>query len=166
MLDYHVEPLTETLIQEMLPIQDGYWKEVAGPFHQFPPDVDWKTYLIAQEKNMLRVIIGRVGGELKAGVFVVTGPHPHYACIAASLPLLFVHPDYRRGREGLRLIQLAEDEAEKAGAQLMMTHGGIHNGVHRIFEWLDYADFGRYFVKPIGVNSKPVFKESLWALPR
>lgn len=162
MLDFHVEPLTEALIQEMIPIQQGYWEEVAGPFHQFPPDVDWKTYLIAQNIGRLRVLVARVEGVVVAGTFIVIGPHPHYACIAASLPLLFVHPDYRKGREGLRLVKMAEEEAKKSGAQLMMTHGGVHNGVNRLFEFTGYSDFGRYFVKVIG-STEPVFKVNEWA---
>lgn len=158
MIEYAVETLDMKLIGEMLPIQQGYWEEVAGPFHQFPPDVDWPTYLRAQELGRLRVLCGRADRVLKAGAFIVLGPHPHYACDAASLPLLFVHPDYRRGREGIRLVKLAEDEARKSGAQLMMTHGGVHNGVYRLFEHLDYQDFGRYFVKVIG-DTTPRFKE-------
>lgn len=157
MIEYAVETLTPELIAEMLPLQDGYWQEVAGPFHQFPPDVDWKTYMLAQNTGRLKVLCGRVEGVLKTGAFIVITPHPHYACIAASLPLLFVHPDYRRGREGLRIVKLAEEEAIKAGAQMMMTHGGVHNGVYKLFEHLGYDDFGRYFVKVIG-DTTPIFK--------
>lgn len=154
---WSVEPLSASLIGEMLPIQKGYWEEVAGPFHQFPPDVDWKTYLLAQETGRLKVICGRSDGALKAGAFVVITPHPHYACIAASLPLLFVDPGYRKGRHGIHLLNLAEKIAAESGAQLMMTHGGVHNGVYRLFEAMKYEDFGRYFVKVIG-DTKPVFK--------
>jgi hypothetical protein len=157
MLEYTVEPLDLKLIGEMLPMQDEYWKEVAGPFHDFEPDVDWKMYMMAQQMGKLKVICGRADGVLKAGAFIVISPHPHYACIAASLPLLFVDPGYRKGREGLRLVKLAEKEAAKSGAQLMMTHGGVHNGVYKLFEFMDYRDFGRYFVKLIG-DKKPVFK--------
>src|ERR1700733_9379747 len=149
MLDLEVETLTPALIEETIPHQQQYWEEVAGPFHCFQPDVDWPTYLKAQEIGRLRVIVGRADGALKAGAFVLIGPHPHYACVLASLPLLFVHPDYRKGREGLRLVKRAEEEGAKAGAQLMMTHGGVHNGVYRLFEAMKYEDFGRYFVKVI-----------------
>ncbi len=157
MIEYAVETLDLKLIGEILPLQQGYWEEVAGPFHNFPPDVDWRTYLMAQEKGCLKVLCGRVGGILVAGAFIVITPHPHYACIAASLPLLFVLPEFRRGREGWRLVQRAEEEAKKSGAQLIMTHGGVHNGVYRLFEAMHYDDFGRYFVKVIG-DTKPVFK--------
>jgi hypothetical protein len=157
MLEYAVETLTWSLIGETVPHQEQYWKEVAGPFHQFPPDVDWKTYLIAQERGWLKVVTGRENGHLKAGAFVVVTLHPHYACIAGSLPLLFVSPDFRRGREGLRLVKFAEQEAFKSGAQVMMTHGGVHNGVYRLFEHMGYQDFGRYFVKVIG-STEPIFK--------
>jgi GNAT superfamily N-acetyltransferase len=158
MLEFHVEQLTPELIEEMKPLQDGYWQEVAGQFHDFPPDVDWKTYLLAQQTGKLKVLIARVAGKVKAGAFIVITPHPHYACIAASLPLLFVHPEYRRGREGLRLVRAAEDVAIENGAQLMMTHGGTHNNVYRLFEAMDYQDFGRYFVKVIGENKRPFYK--------
>jgi GNAT superfamily N-acetyltransferase len=158
---WSVETLTPGLIAEMIPLQRGYWEEVAGPFHSFPPDVDWKTYLLAQEKGCLKVICGRNvrngAQELKAGAFVVITPDPHYACIAASLPLLFVDPEYRRGRSGIHLVTLAEKIASECGAQILMTHGGVHNGVYRLFEHLDFKDFGRYFVKTIG-STRPVFK--------
>jgi GNAT superfamily N-acetyltransferase len=158
MLDFKVEPLSPALILEMERLQKQYWQEVAGPFHNFPPDVDWKTYQLAQDRGCLKVLIGRDNGVLKGGAFVVITPHSHYACIAGSLPLLFIHPDYRRGREGLRLVKLAEEQAVKSGAQMMMTHGGVHNEVYKLFEHMGYSDFGRYFVKPVGDNPEPTWK--------
>jgi hypothetical protein len=44
---------------------------------------------------------------------------------------------------------------------MIMTHGGVHNKVYEVFEFMKYEDFGRYFVKvlPNGPNGiKPVFK--------
>ena len=162
MLTYTAEPLTTALIEETLPMQEAYWREVAGPFHAFPPDVDWLTYGNAQAQGKLRVICGRdPAGILRAGAFVIVAPHPHYACLAASMPLLFVDPEFRKGREGIRLIRTAEQVAGKAGAQMILTHGGVHNGIYRLFEGLQYADFGRYFVKvlPNGPHGlTPVFK--------
>jgi GNAT superfamily N-acetyltransferase len=163
MLEFKVEPLTRELIDEMFPLQEQYWQDVAAPFHQFPPDVDWETYLKAQALNRLIVITARnETGRLVGGVAVVLGPHPHYACLSASLPLLFLDPKYRGGLDGARLVWRAEKEAEQAGAQLMITHGGMHNGVYRLFEGMKYQDFGRYFVKvlPNGPHgTEPVFKE-------
>ena len=159
-LNYAVEVLNTALHKEMLPMQEQYWEEVAEPFHDFPPDVDWGTYLKAQATGKLKVVCGRnESGELKAAAFILITPHPHYACICASIPLLFVHPEYRGN--GLMLIRIAEMEAQKAGAQMIMTHGGMHNGVAKIFGHMKYSDFGRYFVKvlPDGPNGvRPMFK--------
>jgi GNAT superfamily N-acetyltransferase len=160
-LEYAVEPLDERLIEEMKTGQERYCEEVAGPFHCFPADPDWRTYRIAQERNMLRVIAARDQGILRGVAVSVIGPHPHYACISASLPLLYVDPEYRRSTAGVALVRMAERESEKAGAQLIMTHGGMHNGVYRLFEAMRYSDFGRYFVKqlPGGPHgAAPVFK--------
>lgn len=161
MLDYRVEPLTQELIEEMVPRQREYYEEVAGPFHNFGPDVDWKTYLIAEQTNRLKVICGRnEAKQLHAVAVLVIMPHQHYACICASLPLLFLTPEYRGGREGIRLLRLAESVSLGAGAQMLMTHGGVHNGVYKIFEKMDYQDFGRYFVKVLpNSDPNPVFKE-------
>lgn len=161
MLTYQVEILDQNLIAEMAHHQTEYWKEVAKPFHNFPPDVDWNLYLSAQKNGALKVVVGRdKKNTLKAGVFVLITPHPHYACIVASLPLLWLANDARRGLEGIRLIKIAEKTAGEAGAQLIMTHGGIHNRVAKVFEFLGYDDFGRYFVKPLnGPNgTKPIYK--------
>jgi|GEM_PF-503835 GNAT superfamily N-acetyltransferase len=163
MLDYRVEKLDDRLKEEMLLLADIYWEEVAAPFHDFPPDLDWVFYRALDAAGFLRIVIGRnERGQLKAGVVVVIGPHPHYACIYGTVPLLFLHPDYRKGSEGMRLVRLAERAAEKAGAQLLMTHGGMHNGVYRLFEGMHYQDFGKYYVKVLkeGPNGvKPVFKQ-------
>jgi hypothetical protein len=106
------------------------------------------------------VTVGRnERGQVKAFAVVIIDHHHHYACIVGSVPLVFLHPDYRKGTEGIRLIRIAEREAEKAGAQLFLTHGGVHNRVAKIFEYLKYDDFGRYFVKvlPNGPNgTKPI----------
>ncbi len=43
----------------------------------------------------------------------------------------------------------------------MMTHGGMHNGVYRLFEGMHYADFGKYYVKVLKNGPKgtePVYK--------
>lgn len=160
-LEYAVEPLTQSLIEEMRAGQDRYCEEVAGPFHPYPADPDWRTYLIAEQRGMLRVITAREEGMLHGICIAVIGPHPHYACISASLPLLYVDPAYRRSTAGIALVRMAERESEKAGAQLILTHGGMHNGVYRLFEAMRYQDFGRYFVKelPSGPHGRdPVFK--------
>jgi hypothetical protein len=164
MLIFTTEEFTEKLRDEMLWGQEEYWKEVASSFHQFPPDVDWKFYLNAQSKGMLKVICGRnKTGELMAVAFILIAKHPHYACICGSLPLLFIHPSNRNGWDGIHLIREAEKEAALAGAQLFLTHGGIHNKIDKLFEFLKYSDFGRYFVKvlPNSTNGiKPIYKEA------
>lgn len=162
MLNYRIERLDERLIEEMSLMSDLYMSDVATPFHGFPADPDWKLYKGLEDTGRLRVTVGRNDrGQVKAFCVVVLGPHAHYACIQGTVPLLFLHPDYRKGAEGMRLVRLSERAAEKAGAQLFVTHGGMHNGVYRLFEGMHYQDFGRYFVKvlPDGPNgTKPIFK--------
>jgi hypothetical protein len=160
MLTYQVEMLDDKLIAEMIPRQNEYWHD-AEPVHYFPPDIDWPTYYILQQNGVLKIVIGRDEGVIKAAAFIVIAPHPHLACMSASLSLVYVAHESRKGREGIKLIQAAEKVAEESGAQIMMTHGGTHNHVGKIFEFMKYDDFGRFFVKalPNGPNgTKPIFK--------
>ena len=164
MLTYKTEPLTPELEKELMALAEGYWQEVAGPFHAFPPDIWWISYRVLQDKGWLKIITARdEKGELMGGAFSVICPHQHYACIMASIPLLYLHPSHRKGREGVRLVKMIEKVSTEAGAQLIMTHGGMHNNVYRLFEGMDYRDFGRYFIKvseegPHGL--KPIYKEN------
>ena len=161
---YKVEELTPELIAEIMLMADTYWQEVAGPFHGFPPDVWWDVYYALQGKGYLHVLVGRDEEKIAGFAFSVVCPHPHYACIVAEIPLLYLHPDYRKGREGIKLVKELERISEEAGAQLIFPHGGMHNGVYRLFEFLKYKDFGRYFIKvlpggPNGLN--PVYKKGV-----
>jgi hypothetical protein len=164
MLNYNVEKLDDRLIEEMSLMTDLYWNDVAAPFHGFPADPDWVLYKGLEGADRLRVIVGRNDRrQVKAFSVVVLGPHTHYACIQGTVPLLFLHPDYRKGSEGIRLVRLLEKAAEGAGAQIVITHGGMHNGVYRLFEGMHYQDFGRYYVKvkgegPNGLTA--IFKNS------
>lgn len=163
MLNYNVEKLDGRLIGEMSLMTDLYMSDVAKPFHDFPADPDWKLYAALEQTGRLRVLVGRnETDQVKAFCVVILGPHAHYACIQGTVPLLFLHPDYRKGAEGMRLVRLAEKAAEIAGAQLFVTHGGMHNGVYRLFEGMHYKDFGKYYVKVLENGphaTRPVFKE-------
>jgi hypothetical protein len=164
MLDYRIEKLTASLVDEMESLFSLYFDDVAAPFHSFPPNVDWDLYAAVAKIGRLRIVVGRnEEGDVKAFGVVGTGPHPHYACITGNVPMLFLHPDYRKGYEGIRLVRLLEKAAEEAGSQIILTHGGMHNGVYRLFEGMHYQTFGMYYVKVLGNGPNgltPVFKDN------
>jgi hypothetical protein len=162
MLIYRHEILTDRLIEEMEVMFDLYLEEVAAPFHDFPWDVNWGLYKGFQEADSLRIIAGRTEvGQLKAFAVAVIGQHPHYACIHATVPLFFLHPDFRKGMEGVRLRNMIEKLAADSGAQLILMHGGHHNRVWKLFEAGGFQDFGQYGVKvlPNGpLGTRPIYK--------
>jgi len=165
-LEFRAEELTSGLISEMSVMQDAYWRETTGDYHFFLPDPDWKTYLMAQRIGNLIIITARDRGNVLRGAAVtVIMPDMHYACISASIPMVFLDPAYRKGFDGVKLIHMAEHEACSRGAQLISTHGGIHTGVYRLFQALDYKNFGMYFTKilPDGPNRmKQIYKGGQW----
>jgi hypothetical protein len=162
MLTYRHEILTDKLIAEMEMMFDIYLEDVAAPFHAFPWNVDWFMYKDMASKDRLRIMAGRTeDGQLKAFSVAIIGPHPHYACIFATIPLFFLHPDFRKGMEGVRLRNVTEKLAADSGAQLILLHGGHHNNVAKLFEAGHFQDFGQYFVKvlPDGpLGTRPVYK--------
>lgn len=76
--------------------------------------------------------VAQAGGLLFAGAFAdgeIVGycsaflsRHPHYDCLMCQHDALFLLPQYRVGRAGLRLVQAIEREAARRGAAYIAWH--------------------------------------------
>ncbi|WP_343684015.1 GNAT family N-acetyltransferase [Asticcacaulis sp.] len=63
------------------------------------------------------------GDELVGYSVNIIDHNLHYGSVLVSQnDLLFVHPDYRHGRDGLRLIKATEDAARERGAHMVIWH--------------------------------------------
>lgn len=100
-----------------------HWEEI-GHYPDIPLEVDEVKYAQMEAAGMLRIYTARVDGMILIGyaVFIVSN-NPHYASSKqASQDVLFVDPDWRLGRVGIRLVKFAEQMLVGEGVQVVMHH--------------------------------------------
>ena len=107
------------VIEEIKPLLSLHWREIAH-YQDIELDPDWDFY---RRNPAIRVFTARVDNALIGyGVFFI-GPNRHYKqSIQAVQDILFVHPDYRGGMVGYRLIRFCDEQLKSEGAQAVYHH--------------------------------------------
>ena len=118
MITYQRESVIDVL-DEIKPLLEMHWREIAH-YQDIELAPDWEFYLSVPS---VRVYTVRQDRELIGyGVFFL-GPNRHYKhSIQAVQDILFVHPAYRFGRIGYRLIAFCDEQAKAEGAQAIYHH--------------------------------------------
>lgn len=116
---------TESLKQflpEALSLLCGHWSEVGSCPQVHPLDVDTELYAAIEHAGALHITTAREAGTKLVGYaiyFVQRYPHVQQLCMAQS-DALYLHPDYRKGFTGLRLLQAAERALAGRGVRNIM----------------------------------------------
>ena len=118
-MQFALEKVCADLFSETIPILEKHYLEIAH-YQDIELNPDWDFYLSAPQ---VRVYTVRKDRELIGyGVFFL-GPNRHYKqSIQAAQDILFVHPAYRFGRIGYRLIAFCDEQAKAEGAQAIYHH--------------------------------------------
>lgn len=117
------EPLHHALIDEMMPLLEAHWQEVAH-YSDIPLDVDVETYLAAEASGAVRCFTARFAeGDSLAGYAVYTVRHnPHYrGSLQAVQDVLYLHPSVRGGM-GFKFIAWADEQLRGEGVQAVYHH--------------------------------------------
>lgn len=86
-------------------------------------DPDWDMYRLGTDLGKLFTLEARVDGKLVGYSANVLQHHPHYkGLLVSSNDVLFLHPDYRGGSVGGRLILATERAAKERGARIHSWH--------------------------------------------
>jgi hypothetical protein len=75
----------------------------------------------------------------------------HYkTTILAELDLLWLAPEHRRGRNGLRLIRFAETDLATRGAQVVRLRAKLDTTLSRLAGLMGYVEAERVYERRIG----------------
>lgn len=138
MIQIKLEP-AEALFEEIRPLLEAHWEEIALDKAEIKLDPDWDKYAELARNGSLRVITVRDVGELVgyAAFFIV--PHMHYrTSLTALSDIFFLRKEYRLGATGLKLFRVAEEELAKLGVQKLYVTHKTHLDVGVIFRRLKY----------------------------
>lgn len=105
------------------------------PFHkgrlEFGPDV--QLYEQAETAGRLHILVARASGVMVGYCLVKIGRHPHYTNICGFEDSYFVHPDYRKGWNGVKLIKRSIELLEKRGVMICYFMTKEFNSIEKIF---------------------------------
>lgn len=117
-------------IGEMALLLKAHYDEIAL-YKDIPLEPDFEYYRLLEGAGQLRYYSARDGGKLIGYMLVLVRRHPHYkSSLQGVVDLIYLDPEHRRGRTGMRLIEFAHSRLKAEGVQTLVQHVK------------DYADFG------------------------
>jgi hypothetical protein len=115
------------IAQELPPLFEKHWREVALNHDSVPLSPDWERYFQLDAKGILQVLTVRVDGDLVGYHFLTVYPHLHYAKTWwAETDIFWLHPDHRQGLTGYKLLKLPRDWLRAAGVKHHTLRTKLH----------------------------------------
>lgn len=136
--------IAETTVSDkldaLLPLLRMHRDELATARHlmALAPNVD--AYRALENTRSLLALVAYRGEEIAGYSINFIGPHLHYSGLRyAHNDALFIRPQFRGGRLGLRLMRETERLAKERGARLMMWHAKPGTALERILPRMGYG---------------------------
>lgn len=137
-MDYQVESVVacKEEVQELL---EQHWEEIALNKDVIKLNPDWDQYKAMERAHMLKAFGARDNGKL-VGYFVVTITRSmHYKDhLFANNDVIYLHPDYRKGLAGAKLVKFAEKKLKEMGVSVLMVNTKLHRPFSRLLEFLKF----------------------------
>lgn len=128
-----------------------HWEEVGQNKvkMKLDPDIEKLDYL--NSLGRLHIVIARDNGKLVGYHASVIDTLIHYKTIlAAKGDLHWLHPDYRKGMIGIKLLKEVERTLKMRGVQVMADFTKLYADKGAVFEHLGYTPIERVYTKWIG----------------
>jgi GNAT superfamily N-acetyltransferase len=127
------------------------WEETIFPDAKEVLNPDYDLYLGAEENDLL-IFLSLKDKEKLVGYFLgfkARTPHSKDETYVMQ-DSLFIHPDYRGGGGGIKLIRKLEEECKAQGISRILLCSRMHNDIGSLFERLDYVPSEIYYSKYVG----------------
>lgn len=132
--------------QELTPL---HWAEAALDKDVIKLSILPENYAACDEKGILHIVTARYGGKM-VGYFVanvVTHPHYKEAGLMAFTDMYFMHPDYRRGGYGAKLIIAVEASLKERGVVKAYISTKVHENKSEMLLALGWKPSDMSFTK-------------------
>jgi GNAT superfamily N-acetyltransferase len=132
--------------QELTPL---HWREAALDKDVIKLSILPENYAVCDEKGILHIVTARYGGKM-VGYFVANVViHPHYkdAGLMAFTDMYFLHPDYRKGGYGAKLLIEVERTLKERGVVKLYISTKVHENKSELLLKLGYKPADLSFTK-------------------
>ena len=135
---------------EIVNLINLHWEEIALNKDVIKLNPDWKSYYNLEDNNKLKIFTARYMQMYTNNNIVIISVHLHYKDhLFATNDILYMHPDYRKGFAGIKLIKYAERCIKEDGISVMTINVKEHKSFGVILERLDYTPVETVYSKAL-----------------
>lgn len=151
-LEFSVESLKDVW-NDVIRLAVDHWAETEMYRHgqKFAPSYD--RYIQYENAGWLMQCIARDKGQMVGYATMYIVPSMHTQMVIATEDTFFLLPEYRKGRNGVRLVKFVEDECRKRGAVEIMMTAKLTNQAGRFMECLGYEQVAKQYSKQFNADS-------------
>lgn len=137
--------------QEMTPLLEDHWEEIAVHKDKIKLNVDWDTYLKLESSGDLGLYTVRHKGVLVGYLAVVCQINPHYKDhIYAVTDVIFVKEEHRNAKVGFTLLDFAEKDLKERGVSVFVVNTKTHKPFDALLEGMSFDLIERVYSKYLG----------------
>lgn len=149
-MNYQQEFLA-TVEKDIRPLLERHYKDIAVNQDKIKLNPDWEAYHSLEQDGMLKIFTAREQGELVGYFVVIVHRNLHYKDhLFASNDVIFLHPDHRKGRTGIKLIQFSEKCLREDGVSVLAINTKVHKPFDKLMQFLGFSLVERIYSKYIG----------------
>ncbi|CAH9011599.1 GNAT domain protein [Vibrio phage 464E53-1] len=127
-----------------------HYEEIAHNKERIKLRPDWERYYDLDEQGLL-LCCGMYDQEELMGYYIsFVMPNLHYSDdLFAVCDIVFIYPEYRKGRLGLELFKFHEQQCKELGVSVMTMHVKTDNDFSPLMEHLEWNWAEKLFTKCI-----------------
>ena len=133
---------------EIIALIELHWQEIALNKDSIKLNPDWEAYAQLEHEGKLKIFTSRSGNNL-VGYFVVFVAHNiHYKDhLFGTNDIIYLHPDYRKGFTGIKLIKFAEKSLKQDGVSVLVINTKAHQPFDTVLTFLGFNLIERVYSK-------------------
>lgn len=128
-----------------------HWEDIALNKDRIKLNPDWERYHALEEAGAFKIFTARSDDKLVGYFAVLVDYNPHYKDhLFAVNDVIYLHPDYRKGLVGLKLIKFAEECLKEDGVSVLTINTKVHKPFDKLLSRLGFGLAERVYSKFIG----------------
>jgi GNAT superfamily N-acetyltransferase len=125
-----------------------HWEEIALNKDVIKLNPDWEAYQEGEKQNKNKCFTARHDGKLVGYFVVCVHRNLHYKDhLYATNDIIFLHPDYRKGFMGIKLIKFAEKCLKIDKISVLIINSKTHKPFDAILSRMGYSHIENVFSK-------------------
>lgn len=145
------EEKLEDILDELKPLLESHWEEVAWYKEQIELNPDYDRYLCLERAGCLHIVTARDDGELIGYDVSFIMPNMHYSDHTyACNDIIFLLPSYRHGQLAYDMVKHKESLLREKGVSVATYHMKLAHPFTRLMEATGFETQEYVYSKYIG----------------